>query len=145
MPDQEKEQDQNPLAKMTKILVVDDDADITDIIAKALKSKQYRIVTTNRMEVVLDSGQSMEYFDVAIIDLFMPGIGGIEGIKRIKQQNPECKVIAISGGWSEMSVSDALGAARKIGADRVLAKPFRVSDIRDTVSQVSGESRAVND
>jgi len=122
--------------KLTRILVVDDDPDITGVIVKALNERENRIVSMNRMEVVLESSCELATYDVAIVDLFMPGIGGIEGIKRIKERNPNCKAIAISGGWGEMCVSDALSAAKKIGADMVLAKPFRIRDIRDAVSRV---------
>ncbi len=136
MQEQPDTRPDGPCENARRILVIDDDADITEIIYRALHNKHNRVVTMNQMEVVLDSPWSLENCDIAIVDLFMPGIGGIEGIRRIREQNPVCKIIAISGGWGEMNIYDALSAAEKIGADMVLAKPFRINDIRETVRQV---------
>ena len=50
-------------------------------------------------------------------DIFMEGMGGIAGIKILKEKFPKLPVVAISGGWAELDPDDAIAAARKIGAD----------------------------
>lgn len=123
----------------TKILVVDDDPGITDLIARSLSGLDFQVVVSHQMEHVLQGGPSLEY-KVALIDVFMPGMGGIEGIRLLRQQVPGCRIIAMSGGWSEMTADEALRAADRVGADALLAKPFHVEDLEKLVRRmVDGE------
>jgi len=75
--------------------------------------------------------------DVVITDIFMPGMGGIEGIKAIRQIAPNVKIIAVSGGFSDMPSNDALLAAQKLGADATLAKPFEFDALEATILDVT--------
>ena len=66
-------------------------------------------------------------------DIFMPGMGGIEGIKKIREMSPAATIIAMSGGWGGMSAKNSLTVAQKIGADTRLEKPFTVKDVESTL------------
>jgi CheY-like chemotaxis protein len=68
-----------------------------------------------------------------IIDIFRPGIGGIEGIKLIREKHPDAKIIAMSGGFGPMDKEQALKAAKQAGADAVLAKPFLPEELLKVV------------
>ena len=63
----------------------------------------------------------------------MSGIGGIEGIKKMSELNPNVPIIAMSAGYGEMSPDNALKAAKKIGANNILAKPFEISQLMEIV------------
>ena len=67
--------------------------------------------------------QQTRGFGVLITDIFMPGTEGIETIARLKTTWPAMRVIAMSGG-GERTKHDYLIAARQIGADATLQKPF---------------------
>jgi CheY-like chemotaxis protein len=98
------------------VLVVDDEPAITEIFCNALACPEINVV--------------------APIDIFMPGIGGIEGIRLMKERFANCKLISMSGGWSDLRAEHALKAVRKIGADEVLGKPFDLPDVRSLVGRM---------
>lgn len=70
-----------------------------------------------------------------ITDLVMPGKEGLETILELRQFEPALKIIAISGGgWTGSGVY--LEMARRLGATKTLAKPFRVEEILKLVSEI---------
>ena len=121
----------------SRILIVDDDTSILELSVRALRRSQFDIVMADRMEEAL-AGFGTDAYDLVITDIFMPGLGGIEGIRRMRETWPEVKILAISAGFAEMSSASALDAARKIGADSVLPKPFGPAELRDAVAEVLG-------
>ncbi len=117
------------------ILVVEDDKETVEIISRALSSKDWRATMSLSMEEGLLGFDEMPY-DLVVADIFMIGMGGIEGIQRMREIRPDIKILATSAGYSEMSPDAALKAAEKIGADAVLPKPFTLDDLRDAVARL---------
>ena len=117
------------------VLVVEDDKSTIEIISRALENKGSRITMSLKMEEALLGFDRMPY-DLVIADIFMAGMGGIEGIQRMREIRPEVKILAISAGYSEMTPEAALKAAEKIGADAVLPKPFSLDDLRDAAARL---------
>lgn len=115
------------------VLVIDDDPGITDMISFALSDRGFQVVVSFAMEDALKNFGRMNY-DLIITDIFMKGMGGIEGIQKIRSMQPDTKIIAISGGYASMSPHQTLQAASKIGADVALAKPFGMDELEQTVS-----------
>lgn len=115
------------------ILVIDDDSGITDMVSFALSDAGFQVVVSFAMEDALQHFERMNY-DLVITDIFMKGMGGIEGIQRIRDMQPNAKIIAISGGYASMSPHQTLQAASKIGADVALAKPFGINELEQAVS-----------
>ncbi len=70
---------------------------------------------------------------VAFVDLFMPEVDGFEAIPRIRSRWPGSRIIAISGA------SPLLTAARHLGADDILCKPFAGDEIRTVLGPVTGQ------
>tara|TARA_A100001037_G_scaffold181337_1_gene162512 strand:+ start:75 stop:290 length:216 start_codon:yes stop_codon:yes gene_type:complete len=66
---------------------------------------------------------------VVVTDIFTPGIGGIEGIKLVREARPDTHIIAMSRGWDGMTAANSDLAARKIGANAFLKKPFKIEDL----------------
>ena len=115
-----------PLSK--RVLIVDDSPIICGVVAEMLEKKGYQTFIAGDMEAVIFEFE-IQSFAVVVADIFMPGIGGIKGIKRLRDKWPETKIIAISGGWHGKNKDEALKAARAIGADQVLRKPFIETDL----------------
>ncbi len=69
----------------------------------------------------------------------MPGMGGIEGIVRIKKNWPDIKIIAISAGYEGMDKEKTLKAAALRGADRVLPKPFSEEELTGVIGELLTE------
>jgi DNA-binding response OmpR family regulator len=117
------------MAKRKTAMVVDDEPFFGNLVGRLLLQLDFNSVVCNRFEQALDMADQSEV-DLVVADIFMPGIGGIEGIRRLKQNNPNITVIAMSGGWAGMSAEDTIKAARKIGADGGLQKPFTAEKMR---------------
>jgi CheY-like chemotaxis protein len=93
-------------------MVVDDDNFVADFVSIILSKRLYGTVACYTFEKALDQMKHTK-FDLVVADIFMPGMGGIEGIRRLKNMHPETTVIAMSAGWKNMSPEDAVEAAKK--------------------------------
>ncbi len=120
------------------ILVVEDDKSTVEIISRALSRRNWQVTMSLSMEEGL-LGFDMIHYDLVVADIFMTGMGGIEGIQQMRKVRPDINILAVSAGYSEMSPDAALKAAEKVGADAVLAKPFTLDDLRDAVARLLGE------
>jgi DNA-binding response OmpR family regulator len=114
------------LAKATaRILVIDDDASVTTAIQAILIRHQYETVIASRAHAGIHTFQSTQ-FDVVVIDLFMPGMNGLDTITRIRSEST-VPIIAMSGFRLRNSLDpdqDFLGMAQLRGATTSLRKPF---------------------
>ncbi len=119
----------------SRILVIDDDDSITSFIAASLTIDGHQPIITSSVEDALHGFEAMNYAMV-ITDIFMDGMGGIEGIAEIRKRRPDIKIIAMSSGYAGMSTDNALLAAKKIGADATLAKPFTPEEISLLVGEM---------
>jgi DNA-binding response OmpR family regulator len=119
----------------TNILVIDDSATMREILIRELHAQGHKCKSAASIEEALDL-ESLDDIELVITDIFMPGLGGIDGITRFRKNWPSIKILAISGGWDSMDGADALTAARKIGADAALKKPFEMSVLADTIDQI---------
>ena len=76
--------------------------------------------------------------DLIITDLVMPEKNGIQMIMDLKNQTPDLKVVAISGGSGFTGDIDLLSVAKLLGAKHIIRKPFGVDDIRNAVNDALG-------
>lgn len=117
---------------MAKILVIDDDKFVAAIIAGTLKNNGHEV------EVAFDgeAGESMfdaGTFDVVICDMLMPQQEGIETIRHMRRAKPNVAIVAVSGGLGPQF--DVLAAAKQLGANVTLPKPFHAPQIVAAVDQ----------
>jgi CheY-like chemotaxis protein len=113
------------LAETTRILVIDDDACVSAAIQAVLGRHQCETVLASRAHAGIHALQRSE-FDVVIVDLFMPGMNGLDTITRIRSESA-VPIIAISGFRLRNSLEsdqDFLGMAMRRGATTSLRKPF---------------------
>ncbi len=123
------------------VLIVDDSATIRSLLADMLSRNGYQTLVAENMELGLqDAGRTN--FNLAIVDIFMPGMGGIEGIAKIREINPAAKIIAISAGHGDMEKSKTLQAAAIQGADATLAKPFEEEELMAVINELIGDEKA---
>lgn len=121
------------------VLVVDDCRVIRTLTTRALAEDGYRISEARTMEEAFER-IDIAHVDVVITDIFMPGMGGIEGIGIIKATWPEVAIIAMSAGAERrLDTTQALSAAKHIGANALLPKPFTASDLCFLVEAVLSE------
>ncbi|AKG90765.1 Response regulator receiver domain [Geoglobus ahangari] len=107
---------------MKKILVVDDETAIREIVNLML-SGRYKIITAK------DGREAVEKFkifkpDFVIMDVMMPVMNGIEAIRIMKSINPDVKIIALTA-YAEKKEAEL----REAGVVEVISKPFRRKDL----------------
>ncbi len=107
-----------------RVLLVDDDANLTSTLELGLSQRGYRVVTAQRAEVALTQ-LNAEDVDVVLTDLNMPGLGGLEFAERVAQSHPDTPLIVLTGfGSYETAV-----AAIRAGAYDFLSKPAKLDSI----------------
>lgn len=116
--------------KQLRILVVDDEPGICHLIAELLKGEGYQIDVNSSSADALQMIKRYNYH-LLITDLKMPGIDGLELIQKAKEQNPEIRVIMVTG---YASVDTAVQSLRS-GVDDYIAKPFNIVELKRAVKQ----------
>jgi DNA-binding response OmpR family regulator len=117
------------MSKKKMALVIDDDNMLADLTSMMLMEQGYNTLFCATFEQGLAIFAKSK-IDLVVTDIIMPGMGGIEGIMTLKKDFPDCIILAMSGGWSGMSPEDTILAAKKIGADAGLQKPFNALDLK---------------
>jgi two-component system, NtrC family, response regulator AtoC len=119
---------QTPEEKLS-ILVVDDEPVVGDALKLVLESNGYEVVLAEKgREGITQAGRRP--FCLAIIDLFLSDISGLQAIKTIREQQPEILIIMITG----RGCPQAFSAARRLGVVGILAKPFPPADILQLIT-----------
>ena len=114
-----------------KILVVDDEKDLVDILAFNLRREQYDVATAADGEKALESARR-DPPDLVILDLMMPGIGGLEVCRRMRS-DPRTSRIPVIRRTAQGEETDAVvGLAQ--GADDYVRKPFGVKELMARVA-----------
>lgn len=124
--------------KEMKLMLVDDEERFLYAMEKLLTKKGYDIQTASSGEQCLDI-LSKNRIHVVILDVKMPGLDGLETLRRIKQQYPLVEVILLTGHGTVESAVDGL----KCGASDFLMKPISASDLLDRVKDAFARSRSV--
>jgi DNA-binding NtrC family response regulator len=106
------------------IHIIDDESVIHDVLAQLLTSEGYEVEISASGEEALEKFPSQS-FDVILLDLLMPGMDGIEALRRIKKIDPLASVIIITAYGSVESAISAM----KIGALDYVQKPFKHDDL----------------
>ena len=116
------------------LLIVDDDDELRSGLVNFFRQLGHAVDDADSAEVAIERMQSRE-FSVAIVDMIMPGMSGIDLLSRIKRESPETEVVLLTGeGTIEKAVQ-----AMKLGAFDFLAKPVRMKQL-DAVVQKAAES-----
>ncbi len=118
-------------ARKGRILVIDDEKEIGQVLADLLTRDGHQVVVTTSGEAGLER-LGEEPFDLVITDLGMPGISGWEVARLVKQLRPGTPVAMVTG-WGDRI--DPVEAESR-GVDCVLAKPFKRDTVREAVSTV---------
>lgn len=112
------------------LLVVDDDQEFREILASRFARQGFAVQSAGNGEDALGLAERRN-FDVAIFDMMMPGMNGLELLKRFKETHPECEIILLTG---QASIETAV-EAMKLGAYDYLQKPFPLKDLEGVVDK----------
>lgn len=119
---------------MTRILVIDDEELARFTIREILEAAHFEVDEAENGRVGVDK-QKATPFDLIITDIIMPEKEGVETIIDLKQEFPDLKIIAISGGGRTRNL-DFLKLSERFGAAKILAKPFTEGQLLEAVNEV---------
>ena len=117
-----------------RILVVDDESSIRDLLAKTLALAEYDVDVAPDGRSALDRMRIYPY-DLLIADLKMPGMDGLAVIREAKRYKADLPVIIITGFSTESSAIEAVN----LGVAGYLTKPFRVPQVLAAAAKALGE------
>ena len=120
-----------------RVLVVDDEASIRDLLSKTLALAEYDVDTAHDGTAALDRLRAVNY-DLLIADLKMPGMDGLTLIRQAKRMKADLPVIIITGFSTESSAIEAVN----LGVAGYLTKPFRVPQVLAAASKALGAPAA---
>jgi two-component system response regulator PilR (NtrC family) len=113
-----------------RIIVVDDEPGIRELLGMLLNKNGYMVETVadgneaiNRMENNL--------YDLAVLDILVPTINGIDVLRRISEKSPETSVIMITAYPSHETALEAM----KLGAYDYIAKPFKIAELKKAIEE----------
>ena len=115
----------------TKLLLVDDEEDFVFALAERLRFRKYDTKAATSGEAALSEIEK-ERPDIVVLDLKMPGMGGMEVLREIKTRNPSIDVIMLTG-----SVDSEIGEiAIRAGATYHIVKPMDIEDLMQKLQNI---------
>ena len=116
------------------ILIVDDEKDLCAVLSDSLSKDRYRVVTAFNGKTALQLAKK-EKPDLMFLDIKMPGMDGIEVLKKIKKMKKEIAVIMFTGFGTLETAREAM----KLGAYDYVTKPVDLFLLKSLVKEVLGK------
>ncbi|RPH40421.1 MAG: response regulator [Desulfobulbaceae bacterium] len=121
-----------------KVLLVDDETDFLSTLAERLEARGLKVSTATSGEDAVANADKVG-FDLIVLDLAMPGIDGLETLKRIKAKQPDAEIIMLTGQGSIKTSIEAM----KLGAEDFLQKPVNITELMDKISEAKDKRMLV--
>jgi DNA-binding NtrC family response regulator len=118
-----------------KVLVVDDEKPVRDMVGEMVESFGLQVVTTDTSDDAINICGN-DSIDILITDIVMPERNGLDLIMEFKKKFPAIPIIAVSGGGGITGQYDYLQIAKLIGAKNILRKPFSLQEIKSALDDV---------
>jgi len=122
-----------------RILLVDDEAIVCTRLKPALEKEGY-LVETFTDSVKARNRLEEQRFDIVVTDIKMAGVDGLELLKFVNGRWPDTRVIIISG----YATVDVTRTAFQAGVCDVIAKPFKISQLKELINRLASEIRESN-
>jgi DNA-binding NtrC family response regulator len=123
---------------MGRIIVVEDDKSVRELLREILKRVGHEVVDAGNGKEAIALYKSAPA-DLVITNILMPEKEGLETIQELRRQDPDVKIIAISGG-GQIGPADYLEVARRFGAMRTFSKPFDRKELLKAVDELLEQS-----
>lgn len=107
-----------------KVLLVDDNVTVLETLETLFMLKNYPLIATTNGFSALEILRQDKEIDVVVTDILMPEMDGFALCHNIKQEFPHIRVVAISGGISNVVVKSKVTACQATGMDKIVQKPF---------------------
>ncbi len=123
---------------MGRIMVVEDDKAVRELLREILKRAGHEVIAARNGKEAIALYQDTPA-DLVITNILMPEKEGLETIQEMRRDDPDIKIIAISGG-GQIGPADYLEIARRFGARRTFSKPFDRKELLAAVDELLGDS-----
>jgi DNA-binding response OmpR family regulator len=117
-----------------KILIIDDELGVRESLLELLRVEGYQADAVDSGQLALQNLEEEEY-DLALLDLRMPDLDGVEVMHEIKKYHPKTHIIIITGYGSLKSAIEAI----RSGADDYLLKPYTSEDVLNSIGNALSE------
>jgi len=124
--------------RQANVLLVDDEEQFLDALTQRLETRGLKVKAVTSGEDAVDQVEDHN-FDAIIVDLAMPGIDGIETLKRIKEKRPDLEIIMLTGHATVKSGIEAM----KLGADDFLEKPVDLNVLLEKIGEAKNKRMLV--
>jgi CheY-like chemotaxis protein len=121
---------------MESVLVVDDEMLVRELARDILKRHGFTVLMASGGEDAVERyRQNRDQIAAVVLDILMPDVDGVEAFRRIREINPEARVI-ISSGYDEGHAAETL---LQQGASAFVQKPYRIAELLRVVREVIGK------
>jgi DNA-binding NtrC family response regulator len=124
----------------TTVLLVDDEEEFVAVLAERLQARGLVVDTAANGQIALDRAAERAY-DAILLDMAMPGLDGVETLKRLLSINPDLQVILLTG---QATLAQAV-EAMKIGALDLLEKPADILAVVDRIDEAARRKTKLDD
>ena len=118
-----------------RVLIVDDDSSLADFLREFLEELKFNVKTASSGEEALSVINDVGDIDIALIDYRLPGMDGLETIRRISEFSPDTVTMVITG----LPTLDSSIRAIRLGASNYILKPFRLDDVAVAIKKAMKE------
>ena len=125
---------------MARILIADDVESLRAMLRAVLETAGHTVEEAADGTECLAASDAA-HFDLALVDMMMPGLDGIGAVKQLRLSRPDIGIIAMSGGQEGFPAGFSLTMSELYGADRQLLKPFSNAELLKTVDAVLAQKR----
>jgi DNA-binding NtrC family response regulator len=114
------------------ILIVDDEPEVAEVLARSLGRQGHRTMTANSGEAALSRLEDGTV-DAMFLDVSMPGMNGLEVLAEVKRRRPTLAVVVITGHATEHEIDEV----RRLGAVDVIAKPAALTHYHRAIERLN--------
>lgn len=117
-----------------KVLLVDDEEEFLKTLTSRLELRGLKVTGATRGAEAVQLADKQN-FDAIVIDLAMPGMDGLETLKRIKKSHPDAEIIMLSGQGTVKTSIEAM----KLGAEDFLEKPVDIQELLTKIDEMKSK------
>ena len=119
-----------------KLLIVDDEAEICEFLKSFFEDRDFKVATAHNGIAALEQVERFQP-DVALLDIQMPGMDGLQTLKKMKDTYPKLKVIMVTAVETQEKIEEAM----RLGADNYITKPLSLEylekDVQDKIDSLA--------
>ena len=139
-PIPQREKSNNNVKPLAKLLIVDDEPDIVQVLKLGLLENRFLVNSFTNPEEALQSFKSnAESYCLLLSDVRMPGLSGIQLARKVKETNPDVKVVLMTA--FEIRDNEFSKVFPSTQVDGFIQKPVRIRELTDKVLSVIGQSK----